>query len=62
VRGQIETELKKQLAGRKFAETAENFNNVVFEQSESLKPAADLQKPASRKAAGSRANMRTMRA
>ena len=44
VRGQIETELKKQLAGRKFAETAENFNNVVFEQSESLKPAADLAK------------------
>ena len=44
VRGQIEAELKKQLAGRKFAETAENFNNVVFEQSESLKPAADLAK------------------
>lgn len=44
VRGPIEAELKKQLAGRKFAEVAENFNNVVFEQSESLKPAADLAK------------------
>ena len=44
VRSQIEAELKKQLAGRKFAETAENFNNIVFEQSESLKPAADLAK------------------
>lgn len=49
VRGQIEAELKKQLAGRKFAETAENFNNVVFEQSESLKPAADLVKTAIQK-------------
>lgn len=44
VRGQIEAELRKELAGRKFAETAENFNNTVFEQSESLKPAADLAK------------------
>lgn len=42
VRGQIETELKKQQAGRKFAAIAENFNNAVFEQSESLKAAADL--------------------
>jgi peptidyl-prolyl cis-trans isomerase D len=42
VRGQIENELKKQLAGRKFAETADGFNNIVYEQSESLKPAADL--------------------
>lgn len=44
VRGQIETEFRKQQAGRRFAEIAENFNNVVFEQSESLKPAADLAK------------------
>ena len=44
VRGQIEAELKKQRAGRKFAEIAENFNNVVFEQAESLKPAAELAK------------------
>lgn len=44
VRGQIEAELKKQRAGRKFSEIAENFNNVVFEQAESLKPAAELAK------------------
>ncbi|OGA06532.1 MAG: hypothetical protein A2W68_17695 [Betaproteobacteria bacterium RIFCSPLOWO2_02_64_14] len=41
-RGEIENELKRQRAGRKFAELAENFNNVVFEQSESLKGAAEL--------------------
>ncbi len=41
-RGEIETELKRQRAGRKFAELAEQFNNVVFEQAESLKPAAEL--------------------
>jgi peptidyl-prolyl cis-trans isomerase D len=43
-RPQIESELKKQQAGRKFAELAEHFNNVVFEQSESLKAAAELAK------------------
>jgi len=41
-RPEIETEVKKQLAGRKFAELAENFNNTVFEQADSLKPAAQL--------------------
>ena len=41
-RPQIESELRKQQAGRKFAELAEHFNNVVFEQSESLKAAAEL--------------------
>ena len=44
VRGEIEKELRKQLAARRFAELAENFTNVVYEQSESLKPAADLLK------------------
>jgi len=48
VRGQIETELKRQQASRRFAETAEQFNNVVFEQSESLQPAAELAKSAAR--------------
>ncbi|MGQ0752617.1 MAG: SurA N-terminal domain-containing protein [Betaproteobacteria bacterium] len=43
-RSQIESELKRQQAGRKFAELAEHFNNVVFEQSESLQPAAELAK------------------
>ena len=42
VRGQIEQEVKKRLAGRRFAELAEGFNNAVYEQSESLKPAAGL--------------------
>lgn len=46
VRGEIEKELRKQLAARRFAELAENFTNVVYEQSESLKPAADLIKAA----------------
>jgi peptidyl-prolyl cis-trans isomerase D len=34
--------LKKQRAGRDFAQLAEQFNNTVFEQSDSLKPAAEL--------------------
>jgi peptidyl-prolyl cis-trans isomerase D len=42
VRPQIEQELRKQLAARRFAELADNFNNVAYEQSESLKAAADL--------------------
>lgn len=46
VRGEIEADLKKQRANRRFAELAENFNNTVFEQSESLKPAAALVKSA----------------
>lgn len=41
VKGQIETELKKQEASRKFAEMAESFSNTVYEQADSLKPAAD---------------------
>ncbi|HUF81976.1 MAG TPA: SurA N-terminal domain-containing protein [Burkholderiales bacterium] len=42
VRGQIEQDVKKRLAGRRFAELAEGFSNTVYEQSESLKPAAEL--------------------
>ncbi|MFY9328079.1 MAG: SurA N-terminal domain-containing protein [Georgfuchsia sp.] len=41
VRGEIESELKQQAAARKFAEAAENFTNIVYEQADSLKPAAD---------------------
>ncbi|HSD59921.1 MAG TPA: SurA N-terminal domain-containing protein [Burkholderiales bacterium] len=37
----IEEDLKKQKAGKKFAEVAETFSNLVFEQGDSLKPAAD---------------------
>ena len=41
VRAEIEGELKRQAATRQFAEAAENFNNLVYEQSDSLQPAAD---------------------
>lgn len=41
-RPEIEAELKKQLAARKFAELAEAFSNTLFEQSDNLKAAADL--------------------
>jgi peptidyl-prolyl cis-trans isomerase D len=41
VRSEIEDELKRQTAARQFAEAAENFNNLVYEQSNSLQPAAD---------------------
>ena len=37
---QVELDLRRQKAGRKFAELAEQFNNLVFEQGDSLKPAA----------------------
>jgi len=41
VRPEIERELKKQRAGRRFAEAAEAFSNLVYEQPESLGPAAE---------------------
>ena len=41
VRAEIEAEVKKQLAQKRFAETAEQFTNTVFEQSDSLQPAID---------------------
>jgi len=37
-------ELRTQKAAKKFAEAADNFSNLVFEQSGSLKPAADALK------------------
>jgi len=40
-RPEIEANLKKQAASRNFAEQAEQFSNLVYEQSTSLKPAAD---------------------
>lgn len=46
MRGQIETDLKRAAAGKDFAAKAEQFNDLVFTQSESLKPAADLAKSA----------------
>jgi len=44
VKGMIVQRLKAQLANDKFAELAEKFNNTVYEQSDSLKPAAELVK------------------
>lgn len=48
-RPEIEAELKRQMASRKFAELADGFSNTLFEQPDSLKPAADLIKAAPRK-------------
>jgi peptidyl-prolyl cis-trans isomerase D len=48
VREGIERELKRVQASRRFAEIADNFNNVVYEQSDTLKPAAELAGSASR--------------
>ena len=41
VRAEIESELKRQAASRRFAEAAEAFSNMVYEQSDSLQPVAD---------------------
>jgi peptidyl-prolyl cis-trans isomerase D len=41
VKAEIEAELKKTGAARKFAEAAEAFSNMVYEQADSLKPVAD---------------------
>jgi peptidyl-prolyl cis-trans isomerase D len=51
-RPEIESELKKQRAGRRFAEAAEAFSNVVYEQSDSLGPAAERFKLAVQRAQG----------
>ncbi len=44
VQGDIEQKLKLQKAGDQFAELADKFNNTVYEQSDSLTPAAELVK------------------
>ena len=41
VRGEIEAELRKSTAQKRWAETAEQFTNMVYEQSDSLKPVID---------------------
>jgi len=41
VRGALAAELAKQKGQKKFAEAAEAFSNTVYEQSDSLKPAAE---------------------
>jgi peptidyl-prolyl cis-trans isomerase D len=40
-RAKLEQEVRAQLAQRKFAEAAEQFTNIVYEQSDSLKPVAE---------------------
>ena len=41
MRPELEAELKKQQAQRKYAEAAEQFSNGVYEQADSLKPVAE---------------------
>jgi peptidyl-prolyl cis-trans isomerase D len=41
VRPEIEAEVRTQLAQKRFSEVAVDFTNMVYEQAESLKPAAD---------------------
>lgn len=41
VKGEIAAEFKRNEASRKFAELVESFTNTVYEQADSLKPAAD---------------------
>ena len=41
MRAQIEDELRQQQAQRKYAEAADSFANLVYEQSDALKPVAD---------------------
>ncbi|OWQ91961.1 peptidylprolyl isomerase [Roseateles aquatilis] len=41
VKAEIEADLRKQLAQKRYTELAEDFGNTVYEQSDSLKPAAD---------------------
>jgi len=44
VRKELAAEIVKQKGAKKFTEAAEAFNNLVYEQSDSLKPAADRYK------------------
>jgi peptidyl-prolyl cis-trans isomerase D len=41
VKAQIEADLRRDAAGKRFAEVAEQFGNSVYEQPDSLKPVAD---------------------
>ncbi len=50
MRAELEAEVRKQQAQRKYAESAEAFTNGVYEQADSLKPVADRLKLEIRKA------------
>jgi peptidyl-prolyl cis-trans isomerase D len=41
VRGEIESEVRRSLAQKRYAEAAEQFTNLVYEQSDSLQPVID---------------------
>ncbi len=41
VKSQVEEKLRKQKSGKEFGEMAEEFRNMVYEQSDSLQPAAE---------------------
>src|SRR5574341_711034 len=41
MRAELESELKRSRAAKRFAESADAFQNMVYEQSDSLKPAAE---------------------
>ncbi len=41
VRGEIQAELKRQAGAKQYVEAAEGFSNLVYEQPDSLKPAAE---------------------
>jgi peptidyl-prolyl cis-trans isomerase D len=55
VRAEIEDELRKQEAGKKWAESAEAFTNTVYEQPDSLQPVIDKFKLEKRSATVGRA-------
>ncbi|TAG34739.1 MAG: peptidyl-prolyl cis-trans isomerase [Polaromonas sp.] len=52
MKAELEADVKKQQAQKKFSETAEAFTNGVYEQSDSLKPIADKLKLEVKTAAG----------
>ena len=52
MRPQLEADLRKQQAQRKFAELADTFSNGVYEQADALKPVADKLKLTLRQAKG----------
>lgn len=52
MQAQIQRDLKSQAATRQYAEAADAFANIVYEQADSLKPAADKFKLTVRKAPG----------
>ncbi|MDC8783853.1 SurA N-terminal domain-containing protein [Roseateles koreensis] len=41
VHAEVEAEVRKQLAQKRYSEAAEQFSNLVYEQADSLQPAAD---------------------